>query len=66
MEMKIHNVETNEIVEREMTPEELAIWEADQAAAAAAKAEREAKEAARLAVLEKLGLTADEIALLGL
>jgi len=42
----------------------LAQYEADQAEAAAKKAEAEAKETARQAVLEKLGLTADEAAAL--
>ena len=58
------NVETGEITQREMTAEELAEYEADQAEAAAKKAEAEAKETARQAVLEKLGLTADEAAAL--
>jgi len=58
------NVETGEITQREMTAEELAQYEADQAEAAAKKAEAEAKETARQAVLEKLGLTADEAAAL--
>lgn len=60
----IHNVATGEIVEREMNAEELAQWEADKAKAeaeAAAKAEAEAK---RQALLDKLGITADEARLL--
>jgi hypothetical protein len=59
-----HNITTGEIIERDFTAEELAIWEADQAAAAAAKAKRETKEAAREALLDKLGITADEAKLL--
>lgn len=57
----IHNIETNEVIEREMNADELAQYEADQAASEAIKAEAVAKEAARQAALEKLGLTADEI-----
>lgn len=59
-----HNVETGEIIEREMTAQELAQWNKDQEAAAKAKAEAEAKAAARQAVLDRLGLTADEVRLL--
>lgn len=43
--IKIHNVETDEIVEREMTNDEIAEFEA---AALAAQAEREAAEQAAL------------------
>ena len=58
------NVQTGEIVEREMNADELAQWEADKAAAEAKAEKVAAKEAARQAVLEKLGLTADEAAAL--
>ena len=56
-----HNVETGEIIEIEMTPAEIKAHE-DQLAASAQK-ENE-REAARQAVLDKLGLTADEVAAL--
>jgi hypothetical protein len=62
--IRIHNVETDEIIDREMTAAELKIAEADQAAQAAAKAEAEAKETQRQAILDRLGLTADEAKLL--
>jgi GAF domain-containing protein len=62
------NVTTGEVIQREPTPEELAQEAADQAAAAAANAERDAAEAARLASKESaraklaaLGLTDEEI-----
>lgn len=62
--IKIHNVETGEIVEREMNAEELAQWESDKAEAVA-KAEMEATKAqAKADLLAKLGLTAEEAALL--
>lgn len=64
MKITIHNVETGEITEREMNADELAQWEADKAAAEAAKAEAAAKEEARQALLDKLGITADEAKLL--
>lgn len=66
--VKEHNVETGEIIQREMTAEELAQREADQAAQVArqeAEAQKAAEEAARLsaklAVYAKLGLTEEEI-----
>ena len=60
----IHNVETGEITEIELTADELA--EAalqDEAANARIEAET-AKAAAKAALLAKLGITADEAALL--
>jgi hypothetical protein len=66
MLITIHNVQTNEIIEREMNAEELAQLEIDKAKAAAEAAAAKAKAAARKAVLDKLGLTADEVAALGL
>lgn len=59
-----HNVETGEVIEREATEAELAQFAKDQAAAearAAAAAEAEAK---RQALLDRLGITADEAKLL--
>jgi hypothetical protein len=49
---------------REMNEQELAQHELDKAEAAAQAAEQAAKAAARQAVLDKLGLTADEAAAL--
>jgi hypothetical protein len=62
--IRIHNIETNEVIDREMTAAEFKIYEADQAANALAQAEAEAKAAQRQAILDKLGLTADEAKLL--
>lgn len=57
----IHNVETNEIIEREMTNEEASELEAAQKF----MTEKEnAEKAARQALLDKLGITADEAKLL--
>jgi hypothetical protein len=58
------NVQTGEIVEREMNADELAQWEADKAAAEAKAAETAAAEAARAELLVRLGITADEAQLL--
>jgi len=62
--IKIHNIETGEEIEREMTNDELAQWEADQAAILE-KANNEAQKAAdKAALLTKLGITDDEAKLL--
>lgn len=62
--IKIHNVETNEIIEREMNDDELAQWEADKAEAAA-KAQAEATKATeKAALLAQLGITEDQARLL--
>jgi hypothetical protein len=60
----IHNLETGEVIEREMNTQELAQWEADKTAAEAVAAEAAAAEAKRQALLDKLGITADEAKLL--
>ena len=62
--IKIHNVETGEIIEREMTKAEkdqAALDEAELTARLAAEAQ---KATAKAALLERLGITADEAALL--
>jgi phosphopantetheinyl transferase (holo-ACP synthase) len=62
--IKIHNVETGEIIEREMTAEEIAQHKIDEENAKVRAAKLAAKNAAKQAVLDKLGLTADEVAAL--
>jgi len=62
--IRIHNTETNEIIDREMNDAEFAQYEAEQAAQAARQAEAEAKETAKAALLTKLGITAEEAQLL--
>jgi hypothetical protein len=59
--VRIHNIETDEVIDREMNDVEFAQYQADQAAQAIAKAEAEAKETARAAILNRIGLTADEL-----
>ena len=63
-QVKIVNVETGEELIRDANPEELAQMEADAANAAQAQAQAEAKATARQAILDRLGLTADEVALI--
>ena len=60
----IHNVSTGEIVEREMTAEELAQWESGQAEAEARQNAEAQKATAKAALLAKLGITEDEARLL--
>jgi hypothetical protein len=62
--IRIHNVETDEVIDREMTAAEFKIAEAHQAAQAIAQAEAEAKATAKAALLTKLGITAEEAQLL--
>jgi hypothetical protein len=62
--VRIHNTETDEIIDREMNDEEFAQWEID---VAADKARLEAEEQivnAKAALLAKLGITAEEAKLL--
>ena len=62
--IRIHDLSTNKIIDREMNDAEFAQYEADQAETAARKAEADAKAATRQALLNKLGLTEDEARLL--
>jgi adenylate kinase len=61
---RIINCETGEVVERELTDEELAQQVEDEKVIAEIQAEAEAKAAARQAILDRLGLTKDEAKLL--
>ena len=60
----IHNAETGEIIEREMTTAELKQAEKDKKAYQAEIAAAEAKAEAKAALLDKLGITANEAKLL--
>jgi hypothetical protein len=62
--VRIHNVETNEIIDREMNDEEFAEHNALIEAKSLEEAQSQAKIAEREAILQRLGLTADEAALL--
>lgn len=59
--IRIHNVETDEVIDKEMTAAEFKIYEAEQKANAAAQAESDAKATAKAAILDRIGLTADEL-----
>ena len=62
--VRIHNVDIDEVIDREMTTEELAQYEIDQETAADEAAKLLTKADAKSALLERLGITADEAALL--
>jgi hypothetical protein len=54
----------SEFIDREMNDEEFTQWQIDQENVATRKAEEEAKEIQRQAILDRLGLTADEAKLI--
>lgn len=62
--IKIHNIETGEIIERDMNAEELKNYEATIARNAAQDKELADKAVAKAAIADRLGLTADELATL--
>ena len=62
--IRIHNVQTDEVIDREMNDAEFAAYEASQAAQAEAQAEAEAKAAQRQALLTRLGITEEEARIL--
>ncbi len=62
--IRIHDLSTDEVIDREMNNDEFAQYEADQALQATAQAEAEAKATAKAALLTRLGITAEEAQLL--
>ena len=64
--IKIHNAATGEVIEREMTPDELAQLTNERANAAERIATKEEAKASAEAKLQALGLTADDLKALGL
>ncbi len=67
--IRIHNIETDEIIDREMTNDEFAVYELDQAEYQAKLADDKAKAAAKKTAegkLAALGLTTDDLRALGL
>jgi hypothetical protein len=59
--VRIHNIETDEVIDREMNDAEFEQWEADKAATAAANAAKAKAEVDKAALLARLGLTEDEL-----
>jgi hypothetical protein len=59
--IRIHDLATDEIIDREMTVAEFKKYETEQAERVAKQNETEAKETAKSAILARIGLTADEL-----
>jgi hypothetical protein len=59
--VRIHDAQTDEIVDREMTTVEFKQYEKDQKETLNRKAEADTKAAAKQAILDRIGLTADEL-----
>ena len=67
--VRIHDLATDEVIDREMTDDEFANYQASQAASAQRESEAEAKAQAKAAAqgkLASLGLTTDDLRALGL
>jgi hypothetical protein len=62
--VRIHNSQTNEIIDREMTNVEFEQHQIDLAEIAALQAEAEAKATAKAALLAQLGITEEQAKLL--
>jgi hypothetical protein len=62
--IRIHNTETDEIIDREMTTAEFALHEANNKRVLEEKAQAEANATAKAALLKKLGISEDEAKLL--
>ena len=62
--VRIHDLQLNEVIDREMNDAEFAEYEADKAQQAIIQAEAEAKATQKTALLERLGITAEEAQLL--
>lgn len=62
--VKIHNVETGEVIEREMNTDEIARLKADEAEIKAKNEDLAAVALAKTALLKKLGITEEEAKLL--
>lgn len=59
--VRIHNTETDEVIDREMNDIEFAEYQSDKAKSVTRQSEADAKEVAKAAILDRLGLTADEL-----
>lgn len=62
--IRIHDLATDEIIDREMNDAEYAQWQEQQEANAKLEAEEAAKAQAKAALLTRLGITEDEAKLL--
>jgi hypothetical protein len=62
--VRIHNTETDEVIDREMTAAEFKIYDEKQANYAAEQAEAQTKATAKTALLAQLGITEEQAKLL--
>ena len=62
--IRIHNTQTDEIIDREMTDDEFAQYQLDKADDNQRRDQAEAKATAKAALLEQLGITEDQAKLL--
>ena len=62
--IRIHDINTNEVIDREMTEIEYKEYQLEKKAEQAKQIEIEEKELQRQTILDRLGLTADELAVL--
>jgi phosphopantetheinyl transferase (holo-ACP synthase) len=62
--VRIHDMETGEVLDRVMTDAEHTAWQAQQVEAEAAAEAQAAQAAAKEALLDRLGITADEARML--
>lgn len=62
--IRIHNTETDEVIDREMNDAEFANYQTRQLEKEAEQAEAEANATAKAELLDKLGITEDEAKLL--
>ena len=59
--VRIHDLTTDEVIDREMNDAEFAQYQEQQTALATELAEAKAKETAKTAILDRIGLTVDEL-----
>jgi hypothetical protein len=59
--VRIHNVQTNEVIDREMNDDEFTQYETDKAIQTAADAAKAKADLDKVALLARLGLTEDEL-----
>jgi len=59
--IRIHNTETDEVIDREMTAAEYTAHKKEIDKISKAHAEAEAEATAKAAILDRIGLTADEL-----
>jgi hypothetical protein len=62
--VRIHNMETDEVIDREMNDAEFSQWQADQVAQAEEKAVAVQRAADKVALLAQLGITEEQAKLL--